>query len=116
MPKLQRTRTSIKAYYRTIEKPKHWREKKAMHHREKSLKKPEHYLCLMIDGMDQKKTCLPHLKRLPKDLNDECVVQMQLVGCLAYNGTIKPRVFITYPNIHNDPNLIVTVIQRVLMN
>ena len=22
-----------------------------MHHREKSLKKPEHYLCLMIDGM-----------------------------------------------------------------
>ena len=26
--------------------------KKVMHHREKSLKKPEHYLCLMIDGMD----------------------------------------------------------------
>ena len=90
--------------------------KKAMHHREKSLKKPEHYLCLMIDGMDQKKTCLPHLKRLPKDLNDECLVQMHLVGCLAYSGTVKPHVFITYPNVHNDPNLTVTVIQRVLMN
>ena len=58
----------------------------------------------MIDGMDQKKMCLPHLKRLPKDLNDECLVQMHLVGCLAYNGTIKPHVFITYPNVHTDPN------------
>ena len=30
--------------------------KKVMHHKEKSLKKPKHYLYLMIDGMDQKKT------------------------------------------------------------
>ena len=90
--------------------------KKSMHHREKSLKKPEQYMCLMIDGMDQKKTCLPHLRRLPKDINDECLVQMHLVGCLAYNGTVKPHVFVTYPNVHNDPNLTVTVIQRVLLN
>ena len=39
---------------------------------------------------------------------------MHLVGCLAYNGTVKPHVFITYPNVHKDPNLTVTVIQRVL--
>ena len=90
--------------------------KKTMHHREKSLKKPEQYMCLMIDGMDQKKTCLPHFRRLPKDVNDECLVQMHLVGCLAYNGSVKPHVFITYPNVHNDPNLTVTVIQRVLMD
>ena len=66
--------------------------------------------------MDQKKTYLPHLKCLPKDLNDECLIQMHLVGCLAYNGKVKPHVFITYPNVHNEPNLKVTVIQRVLMN
>ena len=88
--------------------------KKAMHHREKSLKNPERFMCLMIDGMDQKKTCLPHFPRLPKDISDECLVQMHLVGCLAYNRTVKPHVFITYPNVHNDPNLTVTVIQRVL--
>ena len=73
-------------------------------------------MCLMIDSMDQKQTYLPHLRRLPKDINDECLVQMHLVGCLAYNGTVKPHVFVTYPNFHNDPNLIVTVIQRVLLN
>ena len=65
--------------------------------------------------MNQKRTCIPHLRRLPKDFNDECLVQMHVVGCLTYNETIKPHVFVTYPNLHNDPNLIVTVIQRVLM-
>ena len=57
----------------------------AMHHRDKALKCPGRYLCLMIDGMDQKKTCLPHFTRLPKDINEECLVQMHLVGCLSYN-------------------------------
>ena len=69
----------------------------------------------MIDGMGKKKMCLPHMRRLPKDVNDECLVQMHVVGFLAYHGTIKPHVFITYPNVHNDPNLTVTVIHRVLM-
>ena len=85
-----------------------------MHHRQKALQSPERYMCLIIDGMDQKKTCLPHFRRLPKDIGDECLVQMHLVGCLSHCQTIKPSVFITYPNIHNDPNLTVTVMQRVL--
>ena len=33
---------------------------------------------------------------------------------MSYCQTIRPSVFITYPNIHNDPNLTVTVMQRVL--
>ena len=31
-------------------------QKRAMVHREKSLKNPEQYTCLTIDGMDQNKT------------------------------------------------------------
>ena len=41
---------------------------------------------------------------------------MHLVGCLSYCQTIRPQVFITYPNIHNEPNLIVTIMQRVLQS
>ena len=41
---------------------------------------------------------------------------MHLVGCLAYNGIVKTHVFTTYPNVHNDPNLVVIVIQKILMN
>ena len=44
-------------------------------------------------------------------MNDECLVQMHLVGCLAYNRFVGPHVFITYPNVHNDPNLTMTMIQ-----
>ena len=46
---------------------------------------------------------------------DEFLVWMHVVGCVAYHGTVKPHVFITYPNIHNDPNLMVTVIDKSLM-
>ncbi len=89
---------------------------KAMHHRDKALKSPGRYMCLMIDGMDQKKTCLPHFARLPKDIGEECLVQMHLVGCLSYNRVVKPWVYLTYPNVHNDPNLTITIIQRVLQS
>jgi hypothetical protein len=41
---------------------------KAMHHRDKALRSPSCYMCLMIDGMDQEKTCLPHFTRIPKDV------------------------------------------------
>ena len=40
---------------------------------------------------------------------------MHLVGCLAYNETIKPHVFITYLNVYNETNLTINVIQRALM-
>ena len=74
-------------------------------------------MCLIIDGMDKKKTCLPHFRRLPKDIGDECLVQMHLVGCLSYCQTIRRlKVFLPYPNIHNDPNLRVTIMQRVLQS
>ena len=33
-----------------------------------------------------------------------------------YSQEIKPHVYLTYPNIHNDPNLTVTVMQRVLQS
>ena len=81
---------------------------KSMHHRQ-SFQSPERYMCMIIDGTDQKKTCLPHFQRFPKDIGDECLGQMHLVGCLSYSQTIRSHVFLTYPNIHNDPNLIVTV-------
>ena len=65
---------------------------KAKHHQQKTLQSLEKYMCLIID----KKICLPHFQRLPKDIGDECLVQMHLVGCLSYCQTIRPQVFVTY--------------------
>ena len=117
MAKTGRTDDEIKNYKKLLKEHRESRaleRSKVMHHRLKALQSPETYMCLIIDGMDQKKTCLPHFRRLLKDIGDECLVQMHLVGCLSYCQTIRPQVFITYPNIHNYPNLTVTVMQRVL--
>ena len=111
MAKSRRTDEEIKNYktlLKECQESQALERSKAMHHRQKALQSSERYVCLIIDYMDQKKTCLPHFRRLLKDIGDECQVQMHLVGCLLYCQTIRPQVFITFPNIHNDPNLTVT--------
>jgi len=69
---------------------------------------------MIIDGVDQKKTLLPHFVRTPKNLKEYNFIQFQLVGCMVFNRTICPRVYFTYPNIHNDANLTFTIIYHVI--
>lgn len=89
------------------------REKLAKHRR-KCFSNPEKYMGIVIDGMDQKKTRLPHWPRPPKSIDESCLVQLHVVGCLVFNGELHSRVFLNYPNLHNDGNLTVTILQRVL--
>lgn len=42
---------------------------KAAHHRTKCAGRPLDYVGLAIDGFDQKKTELPHIRRRPKDID-----------------------------------------------
>ena len=69
---------------------------------------------MIIDGMDQKKTLLPHFVRTPKKLQEENFIQFHLVGCMVFNGKMCPRVYFTTPNIYNDANLTITIIHHVL--
>jgi hypothetical protein len=40
-------------------------------------------LALVIgDVMDQQKMCLPHMKVYPKDITDDCMVQIRVSGAL----------------------------------
>ena len=45
--------------------------KKLYKHRKKCYDNPNKYLGLIIDGMYQKKTLLPHFVRTPKNLQEE---------------------------------------------
>ena len=83
-------------------------------HRKKCYDDPNKDLCMIIDGMDQKKTLLPHFIRTPKKLQEENFIQFHLVGCMVFNGTMCPRVYFIAPNIHNDANLTITIIHHVL--
>ncbi len=88
------------------------REKLAKH-RKKCFSNPEKYIGVVIDGMDQKKTRLPHWPRTPKSVDESCLLQMHVVGCLVFHGELHSRVFLNYPNLHNDGNLTITILQRV---
>ena len=83
-------------------------------HRKKCYDAPHKYMGLIIDGMDQKKTLLPHFVRVPKNLKEENFIQFHLVGCMVFNGEMIPRVYFTAPNIHNDANLTISIIHHVI--
>ena len=82
-------------------------------HRKKCYANPAKYMGIVIDGMDQKKTRLPHWPRPPKSIDESCLLQMHVVGCLVFHGELHSRVFLNYPSLHNDGNLIVTIMQRI---
>jgi hypothetical protein len=88
--------------------------KKLYKHRKKCYDSPNKYLGMIIDGMDQKKTLLPHFVHTPKNLQEENFIQFHLVGCMVFNGKMCPMVYFTSPNIHNDAILTITVIHHVL--
>lgn len=69
---------------------------------------------LAIDGFDQKKTELPHIRRRPKDIDGLQYIHVHVVGCLIFSKTTTPYVFVNYPNIPNDGNLTIHVIQEVI--
>ena len=83
-------------------------------HRKKCFENPEKYMGIVIDGMDQKKTRLPHWPRPPKSVDESCLLQMHVVGCLIFHGELYSKVFLNYPSLHNDGNLIITIMQRIL--
>ena len=63
MAKSGRTDEEIKNYktlFKEHQESQTLERSNAMHHRQKALQSPERYMCLIIDGMDQKKTCLTH--------------------------------------------------------
>lgn len=64
--------------------------------------------------MDQKKTELPHFLRCPKNMDEKYFIPIHVVGCLVINGNLRSKVFLNYPNVHNDSNLTIHVIQHVL--
>jgi hypothetical protein len=65
--------------------------KKLYKHQNKCYDAPKKYLGMIIDGMEQKKTLLPHFVHTPKKLQEN-FIQFHLVGCMVFNGKMCPRV------------------------
>jgi hypothetical protein len=88
--------------------------KKLAKHRKKYLSDLLNYIGIVIDGMDQKKTRLPHWYKTPKSIEKGCLIQMHVIGCLVFHEQLFSRVFLNYPTLHNDGNLTITILQQVI--
>jgi hypothetical protein len=84
--------------------------------KEESIKRPQESLCLIIDGMDQAKTSVPHMARTfySKDLMSHHMMKTNLTGILAHGR--KPSIYIHswFPFFPHDSNSVISSIMKVL--
>ncbi|KAL3701108.1 hypothetical protein R1sor_019130 [Riccia sorocarpa] len=83
-------------------------------HRRKCLVSSSKYLGIVIDGMDQKKTAIPHWPSPPKNVDKDSQIKVHVVGALLFNETVQSRAFLMFGNIKADANLTVSVIQKII--
>ncbi|KAL3699055.1 hypothetical protein R1sor_017077 [Riccia sorocarpa] len=74
----------------------------------KALDTPKDCAYIQIDGMDQKKTAMPHFAKQPKSVDGAALVGVHLVGAMIFHGKRMTRAFLTYNNIKSDTNLTIT--------
>ncbi|KAL3676464.1 hypothetical protein R1sor_026412 [Riccia sorocarpa] len=81
----------------------------------KALDTPKDYAYIQIDGMDQKKTTLPHFSKQPKFVDGAALVGVHLVGTMVFHCKMQTRAFLTYNNIKSDSNLTITILHKILL-
>ncbi|KAL3685548.1 hypothetical protein R1sor_003570 [Riccia sorocarpa] len=81
----------------------------------KALDSPKDCAYIQIDGMNQKKTALPHFSKQPKSVDGAALKGVHLVGAMIFHGKLHTRAFLTYNNLKSDSNLTITVLQKILL-
>ncbi|XP_052789179.1 uncharacterized protein LOC128223807 [Mya arenaria] len=87
--KLEKTTNKMERKELHQRREKHLRQQNAERskyykHIRKAKSQPDQYLSIILDGMDQEKTRLPHLPTTPKSLSNAWKVQFNLMGAIAH--------------------------------
>ena len=88
-------------------------------HREKARSDPEKYLTIILDGMDQNKTNLPYLVRLPKSLQNLQRLRTHLTGALVHTRSPHGKIvyaFFDFLQWPYDSNLNIQVLLEILLD
>ena len=94
-----------------------WR--KYYHHQEKSRSEPEKYLTIIIDGMHQNKTNVPHITQQTKSTQNLWRVRTHLTGALVHMKSEKGKLVFTFFDLlrwPHDSNLTITVLLNQLQS
>ena len=82
-------------------------------HRRKAQKHPETYFSLIIDGMDQSKTNLPHITTNPKILAGCQTLGTHVTGVKVHGR--NTHIYIDYGELPHDLNLTMNVLLLTLL-
>ena len=81
--------------------------------RQAAIENPSEYLSIIIDGMDQNKTNLPHLIRIPKSCQNLWCLHTHLTGCLVHGIGIFG--YFDFLQWSHDTNLTLTCLLLTLV-
>ena len=78
---------------------------------------PEQYVCIIHDKMDQKKTSIPRLDTIPKDLDVAWQPQVSLIGAITHkHGEDQSGCYVLNGLWPCDPNLTIGSLALCLHN
>ena len=89
------------------------------HHRSKSRSNPYKYACVIIDGMDQKKTRLPLTQKIAKSTQNLYHLRTHITGSLEHTHTShgeRAYIYIDILQWPHDCNLVIDVLNQVLLD
>ena len=81
--------------------------------RQAAIDNPDEYFSLILDGMDQNKTNLPHMIRVTKSCQNLWCLRTHLTGCLVHG--IGVFGYFDYLQWSHDTNLTITCLMNTLM-
>ncbi|XP_078586053.1 uncharacterized protein LOC144877086 [Branchiostoma floridae x Branchiostoma japonicum] len=83
-------------------------------HIKKAQEKPQRYTSIILDGMDQKKTAIPHYPEKTKD-DGQNQLGTHVTGAIVH-GQHKAYAALDLNNIPHDANLTITVLMKILQD
>ena len=92
---------------------------KYYHHREKSRSEPQKYATIIIDGMDQSKTNLPHLTQCTKSMQNLWKLRTHLTGALLHTQATKGKLAYGFYDLlqwPHDCNITIHILLHVLQD
>ncbi|GBG82102.1 hypothetical protein CBR_g34382 [Chara braunii] len=83
-------------------------------HRHKASSHPSEYVAMIIDGMDQSKSVLPHFTEVPKDskLKEGNFVKVHVVGAKVPGLSSNASATVFFDNFKSDSNCMLIVLHR----
>ena len=81
-------------------------------HITKARREPEKYMSVIIDGMDQQSTAVPHFVRESKSTNGAWKLLTHITGAIVHGR--GQHCFVDLKEIPHDSNLTISVLLRVL--